>query len=90
MIENALSGNEKNILFRTLVVHVHVRYVCIWTLHYGCFPFVRTDRPDSIPVIMRISLGINTIHAARSVNDSIREADGFPAKIPLKNADFIC
>ena len=26
----------------------------------------------------------------KSVNDSIREGDGFSAKIPLKNADFIC
>ena len=62
----------------------------IWTLCCGCFPFVRTDRPDGIPDIMRISLGINTIQPDQSMIAGIREGDGFFAKIPLKNTDFIC
>ena len=39
---------------------------------------------------MRISLGINTIQPDQSMIASIREGDGFLAKIPLKNTDFIC
>ena len=63
----------------------------IWTLCCGCFPFVRTDRPDGIPVIMRISLGINTIQPDQSmIAGNVKEVDGFLAKIPLKNTDFIC
>ena len=58
--------------------------MCIWMLCYGCFPFVRTDVPDGISVIMRISLGINTIQPYHSVNDSVYEGDGFSANILFK------